>query len=250
MSGLTKQLKSLKSTSAREAEAIDYLKQAIASGKNWYLALLEAIGLWTKANEVCQDRTYSYLIDGEAFDLILLAERLCESVDELIPNDEKNNLLFHGKPPLILSKEKFIQFIGDSKYCQYLNYFYGITVEEVLVLVVQDEVRKERRTLGLGNEDRVTNEVYQRIYDATKTVLLKHFRHEKGYPKLRSISLSELKEFHYWLFKYRLKHCDKARVASDTKKALKWLRKQTAKNSFPLGLTGDKHFIGIDEELC
>jgi len=50
--------------------------------------------------------------------------------------------------------------------------------------------------------------------------LLDSFRKEKRYPKRKSITLSELKEFTYWLFKYRLKKCDKSRVASDTKKAL------------------------------
>ena len=34
-----------------------------------------------------------------------------------------------------------------------------------------------------------------------------------------------MKEFSYWRFKYRLQHCDKARIASDTKKALDWMRK-------------------------
>jgi len=56
-------------------------------------------------------------------------------------------------------------------------------------------------------------------------VLLKHFRREKGYHQLMSISLTELKEFTYWLFKYRLEQCEKARVASDTKKALEQLNK-------------------------
>ena len=69
----------------------------------------------------------------------------------------------------------------------------------------------------------MTNEVYRRIYGSTKTILLKRFRREKHYPQLKSIGLTELKEFTYWLFKYRLKQCDKARVASDTKKALAWL---------------------------
>ncbi|MFC2059874.1 hypothetical protein ACFLTZ_02115 [Chloroflexota bacterium] len=63
-------------------------------------------------------------------------------------------------------------------------------------------------------------------------MLLKRFRQDKGYPRLKSISLTELKEFTYWLFKYRLKHCDKARVASDTKKALEQLSKQKTHDSF------------------
>ena len=152
-----------------------------------------------------------------------MAERLCHSVDGLLPQDEKIALLFYGQPPLNLSKEKFKELVGSGKYHQYLNYFYGITVEEALILAVQDEVRKERRIWGYNGEHDTVNEVYRRIYGATKAILLKRFRQEKDYPQLRSISLTELKEFTYWLFKYRLEHCDKARVASDTKKALQQL---------------------------
>ena len=58
--------------------------------------------------------------------------------------------------------------------------------------------------------------------------LLRQFRREKGYPHRKSINLTEQKEFTYWLFQYRLKHCDKARVASDTKKALEFWQQQWA----------------------
>jgi len=211
------------STSVGDAEAIRYLEQAITSGKHWFIALLEAMGLWTTAEETHNGRTYRYLIDGEAFDWLLLAERLCRVVDGLLPRDEKITLLFYGQPPINLTKEKFKELIGSGKYHQYLNYFYGITVEAALILAVQDEVRKERWIWGYNGEYGTVNEVYRRIYEATKAILLKRFRHEKNYPQLNSISLTELKEFTYWLFKYRLEQCDKARVASDTKKALNWL---------------------------
>ena len=56
-------------------------------------------------------------------------------------------------------------------------------------------------------------------------VLLEQFRKEKHHRRLRSISLSELKQFTYWLFMYRVRYNDKARVASDTKKALDWLNR-------------------------
>jgi hypothetical protein len=210
-------------SSSNNAQVMKHLEQAIASGQHWYTALLEAIGLWTDGEETVNGRRYRYLIDGQAFDWLLLAERLCEAVDDLLPEDEKVALLFHGQPPLKLSPEQFKALIGSTKYRQYLNYFYGITVEEALVLAVQDEVRKEKRTLGYNKEHNLTDEVYQRIYGATRATLLKRFRREKGYPRLRSISLTELKEFSYWLFNYRLKNCDKARIASDTKKALERL---------------------------
>lgn len=213
-------------TPADEA-AVRHLKEAIASGKHWYIALLEAIGLWQTAEETINGHSYRYLIGGEALDWLTLAERLLETVDGLLPQDEKTALLFHGKPPLELAADEFKQLIGSNRYHQYLNYFYGITAEEALVLAVEDEVRKERQPLGSTNEQDTANEAYQRIYGATQHELLKHFRRQKGYPETRSISLSELKEFTYWRFNYRLKCCDKERVASDTKKALEWLKRNS-----------------------
>jgi hypothetical protein len=207
-----------------DGEAIRHLKEAIASGKHWYIALLEAIGRWQTAEETDNGHTYRYLIASEAFDWLLLAERLCQEVDGLLPEDEKMALLFQGKPPLELTADKFKRLIGSHKYQQYLNYFYGITVEEALIQAVEDEVRKEKQALGFAKEHNASDEAYRRIYGATQNELLRQFRRGQGYPKTRSIGLSELKEFTYWLFKYRLKHCDKARVASDTKKALEWLK--------------------------
>ncbi len=225
-------LQSSQLTPVGDAEAIRYLEQAITGGKHWYIALLEAIGLWSAAEEARNGRTYCYLIAGEAFDWLVLAERLCEAVDGLLPNDEKLALLFYGKPPLNLTTDKFKELIGSTKYHQYLNYFYGVTVEEALILAVQEEVRKERRLSGYNKEHDTDDEVYQRIYGATRAVLLRHFRRERGYPQAGSISLTELKEFTYWLFRYRLKQCDKARVASDTKKALEHLRQQWTTEDF------------------
>ena len=221
-------LKSNQLVEGGSAGAIRYFKQAIAGGKHWYLALLEAMGLWADAEEAYNGREYRYLIAGEAFDWLLLAERLCEAVDSLLPEDEKTALLFYGEPPLDLPPDEFRRLIGEGKYQQYLNYFYGIPVEEALFLAVQAEVRKEKRTLGYNKERDTVNEVYRRIYGATKAVLLKRFRRERGYPQTKSITLTGLKEFTYWLFKYRLKQCDKTRVASDTKKAMEQLRRQWA----------------------
>ncbi len=217
-------------TPAGDAEAIKHLEQAIASGQHWYIALLEAIELWDAAEDTHNERTYYYLIDGEAFDWLLLAERLCQAVHGLLPDDEETTLLFYGEPPLDLPAEKFKELIGSAKYHQYLNYFYGITVEEAVIWAVQEEVRKERWIAGYYKEQDVTNEACRRIYGTTKAVLLRRFRRGKGYPQLKSTTLTELKEFTYWLFKYRLKQCDKARVASDTRKALNWLKSHGLSN--------------------
>ena len=206
--------------STRDTQAIQRLKNAVTEGRNWYVALLEAVRLWSSPEEDYDGRHYQYLIDNEAFDWLVLTERLCEELDGLIPEKERTNLLFFGIPPVELSKDEFKNLIGASKYQAHLNYFYGILVEKFLLLSATEEIRKKKRTLGLNNDNGVVDEAYQRIYGTTQSALLKQFRKERHYPQLRSISLSELNEFTYWLFKYRIKTRDKSRVASDTKKAL------------------------------
>lgn len=215
-----------------DAEAMDYMKQAIANGKHWFIALLEAIKLWNSAEEEYEGRIYRYLIDGEAFDWLSLAERLCLEVDGLISEEEKVALLFSGKSPVPLTKEEFRSFIGNVKYRAYLNFFYGVMVEESLQLAVDEEVRKEWRQQALSREEGINDEVYLRIYGSDERTLLQQFRGTKGYPQHKSLSLNEGKEFTYWLFKYRMERCDKARVASDTKKALSQLERYSAAKNF------------------
>ena len=209
-----------------DAEAISHLRNSLAEGKHWYIALLGAMGLWASASEHRDDRTCNYLINNEAFDWLLLAERLCETVEGPLPEDEKNALLFYGIPPLRLDSREVKTLIGSQKYSQYLNYFYGVTVEDGLQLAVQEEIDKERRLRGFRTRQDSTGETFQRIYSVTRDSLLKDFRQERGFPHLKSIGISEMKEFTYWLFKHRLKHCEKARIASDTTKALRFLKKQ------------------------
>jgi hypothetical protein len=206
--------------STGDTQAIQGLKDGIAEGRNWYVALLEAVRLWSSPEEDYEGRHYQYLVDNEAFDWLVLAGRLCEEVDGLIPEEELINLLFFDRPPRELSKEELKNFIGTSKYKAYLNFLYGILVEKFLILAVTEEIRKKKSVLGLNNDNGVVDEAYQIIYGATQSALLKQFRKERHYPQLRSIRLSELDEFTYWLFKYRIKTRDKSCVASDTKKAL------------------------------
>jgi hypothetical protein len=206
--------------STRDTQAIQELKSAIAEGKNWYVAVLEEIRLWSSPEEDYDGRHYQYLIDNEAFDWLAVAERLCEELDGFVSEKERANLLFFGIPPIELSKDEFKNIIGAFKYQAHLNYFYGVLVERFLILAVTEEIRKKKRVLGLNNDSGVVEEAYQRIYGVTQSALLKQFRKERHHTQLKSISLSEFNEFTYWLFKYRIKNRDKSRMASDTKKAL------------------------------
>jgi len=209
-----------------DAEAIQHLRQAVSSGRHWYFALLEAIGLWTSGEEIYGDQYYCYLVGGEAFDWLLLAERLCLEIDGLLPEEEKVNLLFFASPPVEVSASEFRALIGEAKYRAYLNYLYGVVVEEALIAVVEEEVQKERSRFANGQSEYVQQEAYRRVYGADMGSLLGRFRSERGHPSGDLITLLEQKEFTYWLFKYRLENSDKERVASDTKRALDWLQRQ------------------------
>ena len=211
-----------------DIRAIQHLKEAVANGKHWYLALLEAIKLWNSPDEYYNDNRYCYLIDGEAFDWLLLAERLSDEISESIPEKERVDLLFFDRPPLVLEKDRFKELIGNAKYQAYLNYLYGVLVEDGLVLAVVNEIRKERRVFGSNKDEDDVDRAYERVYGAGQQVLIASFRKEKRYQKRKFISLSELKEFAYWRFKYRLKYCDSSRMASDTKKALVYMQRTAA----------------------
>lgn len=207
--------------------AIEHLKMAIASGKHWYLALIEAITLWASSEEMWNGQHYRYLIGGEAFDWLLLAERLLSEVDSFIPQSERDDLLHHGKAPIELAEGEFRKLIGPTKYRGYLNYFYGVLVEEALVVAVEEEIAKEERGHGRSG-NAVSEEAYRRIYGSSHSQLLQRFYEGKGSSPGESMTLEELEEFAYWRFKYRLRHSEKARVASDTRKALQELKRWRA----------------------
>jgi hypothetical protein len=213
-----------------DRDAIQHLKNAIGEGEHWYRALLEAIALWKSPEEEYKGRHYRYLIENEAFDWLLLAERLCEEISDLVPEQEIEDLLFFDRPPVELPKEVFKKLISPAKYRAYLNYLYGVLVEEALVLAVCEDLRKERRNFGASTHDvDEMDKAFYRIYESSQQELLDLFRKEKCYPKRKTITLDELKQFTYWLFKYRVKRADRSRIASDTRKALQYMQKHMIK---------------------
>ncbi|MDD5495035.1 MAG: hypothetical protein PHG36_10260, partial [Dehalococcoidia bacterium] len=126
---------------AGDAQAIQYLKDAVKNGHHWYLALLGAIRLWKSPEEIYKGELYRYLIGGQAFDWLRLAERLCQEVEEYISESEVTALLFFDRPPLKLAEAEFKELLGPSKYRAYLNYLYGVLIEQALILANIYEVR-------------------------------------------------------------------------------------------------------------
>ncbi len=201
-------------------EATSYLRKMIAAGDHWYVALLKTMARWTVAEEVIGDRRYRYLIGGEAFDWLLLAERLLDGSGIECGQEERDALLFNGHPPLEIEDDEFQMLIGTPKYQAYLNFLYGVVVEEALQYAVEEELAKEHHAhvWAAGHVD--GSGLFPRIYGRSMTEMREEFQHEKGLEVTDQLQYAELKEFTYWLFKYRVRNGEGARVASDTRKGL------------------------------
>jgi hypothetical protein len=213
--------------SGEAPEILAEMRAAVLGGEPWFQALLAAIARWRAPEETVDGRRYRYLVGGEAFDWLLLAERILDELTDVIPLSEKDALLYHGRPPEEITPEEFRRAIGAAKYRAYLNYLYGVTVEEALQLTYEEELEKERRA-HVWAKDAFETTVYQRLYGSTREELLAAFRTERGVGMSETISLEELQEFTYWLFKYRLRCCAPPRVASDTTRGLERLAKLEA----------------------
>ena len=205
---------------------ISQLRRSVADGNDWYRAVLAAIGQWPVQEEEVDGEEYLYLIDEEALDLMRLCERLCATITDLVPEQQVLELLACDRPPNEVGREELKSLIGPQKYRAYLTYLYGVLVEEMVVLAALDELRKRRRASGLTRCDADIDEAYASVYGCRRQELVNAFRRERGLARRRSMTLTELKQFTYWLFKLRLKASDKSRVASDTKRALMVLHRQ------------------------
>ena len=201
-------------------EAVLRFRRAVESGDNWFDALLETIAGWEAPEEVIDGRLYRYLIGGEAFDWLLLAERLCTELDGAISAEERDELLFFGKMPRPLDDDEFRHAIGDAKHKAHLNFVYGVAVEEALQLVVEEKVLKEQRSCVWRRKEDADQYAFEKIYGHSFDEMLDAYRSERALPAEAEMTYGELKAFTYWLFKYRMNQSDPARVASDTRKAL------------------------------
>ena len=206
-------------------EIIESFIDDARGGENWFLALLTAVSRWNAPSEHLDGRDYTYVIAGEAFDWLLLAERLIEAGGDLIPEGEATRLLFEGRAPVHINSDLFRQAIGHGKHAAHLNFMYGVVVEEALQQANIEEVAKAQQNLA-ARENSIEDEAMSRLYGAPAGELRTEFRRatgrkmgRKGKAPVRS-SLDEYKAFTYWLFKRRVSKSDPARLASDTRKGI------------------------------
>ena len=216
-------------------EAGDYIKESLQLGNDpWYRILLKAIGKWTLPYETYQGREFKYLIHGEALDWLALAERICIELTDVVEASEKEDLLFKGRLPSSVSPMQFRELIGANKYKAYLNYWYGVIVEEALQLAVEEEIRKSYSSKGYLDNYSFVEEGFVILYGKNYSDLIQEYRREFKLTRRKKMSLTDLKEFTYWLFKVRVNKWDPARVASDTRKGINTLRRLAQLEEMPL----------------
>ena len=93
-------------------EVVFRLRQAIIDGEHWFEALLDGVARWRTPDEQIGHRTFHYLIHGEAFDWLLLAERLLEEVPDLVPTKERDALLWENRWPVEIDDHEFAARLG------------------------------------------------------------------------------------------------------------------------------------------
>ena len=213
--------------SRHNSPALTDLVREITAGTSWAPALVDAIGRWALPRETVDGVELTYLLGGEAFDWLLLAERLLRGVEQsspgLVPAAAVERLLVSGQLPEEVSPAHFREALGFEKYRAHLNFFYGVVVEEALWHAVEREVQKERGVRGLHHPFGVLDLVFGKLYRADLSTLMRRFRRARGERPSVKFSLTEWKEFSYSLFKYRVGNHDSARIASDTRKGLTML---------------------------
>lgn len=202
---------------------VSEFRHLLQHNSDWPHYLVEIIGRWPMAFEIYKGRRFDYFIGGEAFDWMVLAERLCLSVGNLIPKDESETFLLTGQLPSSFQPFQFRHLLGVEKYRGYLNYFYGVTVEEALQLSTELEQHKRQSSNGIKYKYDYSDEAFYSLYRKPRAQLLYKFREEAGIKERGYMNLKINKEFTYWLFNYRMRTSDKAKTASDTAKGLSQL---------------------------
>ena len=212
--------------------AVRAFAAALGEGEHWYGALLGAVHLWSRAEECYGGRYFRYMIAGEALDLLLVMERISWDCRHLLPQEERDALFFFAQPPYTYADREFAHLLGEEKYRAYLSYFYGVTLEEVLLHAVEDEISKATN-YGVTRDSRDPESPYTRLYGKNERELLQEFSAARDRQAQGVMTLTEWKEFLYWLFKRRVAHSLPERLASDTQKGLDTLR--VLRGTYPAG---------------
>ena len=183
-------------------------------------ALLEQVGKWSITEEIYKGQQYRYLIGGEAFDWKLLIYRIMDQLGDQLDQSVETSALDLN---VISLSEDLKRLLGHEKYRALLNYYYGVIVEDAILQVAEKEVRKARLGKGYQSQKNLGDDAFLKVYHCDRDVLLTQFKQQNSLSPDTVLDKFEKKAFTYWLFKYRLKSSDRAKLASDTKKGIEHL---------------------------
>ena len=200
-------------------QGVEAFRRAVESGEEWYPALLEVISRWVAPDEEVDGVRLHYLIGGEAFDWLLLAQRILGAAVDLVPPREAERLVVEGIPPRNETEDDFEAAIGPAKYRAHLNFQYGVVIEELLLLAAEQELNKTGRLSGHGLPPADVM-AYERVYGKTFDELKVLYQSEEGVTLPERVSQTDVRLMLYWLSKFRIRHAEPARIASDTRKAM------------------------------
>ena len=199
---------------------IEELRNEVSQGENWQQSIAKYIGLWNEKEEFYRGYKYIYVIDNEALDWLTWTERLVSSIKAYIPKDEYHYVSISG----LLPDEEIYNYIKKTipktKLSQMRNFYYGIIIENLIYNYKISEYQKN--TMGIEDHDQ---KFYEDIYNKPLDILYEMFYRDKKTINKNKLNFHELKLFSYWLFKYRLKHSDKTKMAHETNMALKLAKK-------------------------
>jgi hypothetical protein len=191
------------------------LRENVHNGDNWHKAIIDCIVLWVAKEEFYRGYKYSYWIDNEAFDWITLTERLVSAIKSYIPKKDYYNVTFTGLLPSIESYSYLKTKISKPKLSQMRNYYYGIIIENFIYHYKL--IQYQKNTLDYIKQE---ESFYEDIYGEKLNLLYDQFISQTRITNRHRLNIHEYKQFCYWLFKYRIKNSDKAKMANETNLAL------------------------------
>ncbi len=220
---------------------------------DWHRAFIDVVAAWPIDEEASSDLEFHYLIGSEAFNWKRLAEciatRLAENglsasmLSEVFEWIDSSGT-FGG-----LSENEFRQALGVDGWRAHLNHFYGVYIEQCLIVAVQSRIQKRRFASGLPTSDDASEKAYLGLYEETENVLWGQFV-DDNVERLadlvavdvedgRSIGLDE--EFTYWLFKRRIDNTNAAQVAAETQRGLEVMSRMRDADDRRLRMLKDKN---------
>ena len=186
------------------------------------LQLLKNINNWAIGED--GDESYrDYFVAGEALDWKALANRIAITN---VPVGELPNIaswLYNSDHTGGIEEEEFKALVGEEKHALHLNYFYGVLVERSLITMETEHILKGKLRNDAASIEQAGELAYINIYRATRQDLLEKFKLLKQIESGEWLSLTQVKEFTYFLFKHRVGNSLPAKTASDTKRGLTFL---------------------------